>query len=100
MTAPEVQVYSTEENLHDRIVVMNYDEGIVAELACVDAKGNVFLTCATDHGDAIEVAYYLTNGEGYMWHYGSEATEENAMDYRALVDFKPTFPVYAIGAQS
>jgi hypothetical protein len=99
MSADIVQCFSTEEDLHDRIVVMNYDEGIVAELACVDANGTVFLTCATEQGDLIGVSYYVTNAEGYMYHYGSEATEENTTDYRTLIKWKPEFPVYAIGAQ-
>ncbi|MGU3650633.1 hypothetical protein [Mycolicibacterium sp. A43C] len=98
MTPVTVQTFAAERDLHDRIAVMNYDEGIVAELACVDTSGAVFLTCATDQGDLIGVSYYRTSAEGYMYHYGSEATEANTTDYLALIDWKPKFPVYAIGA--
>jgi predicted GNAT superfamily acetyltransferase len=95
----EVRIFSTEEELHERITVMNYDEAVVAELACVDDAGTVFLTAATDQGDLIGISYYLTNAEGYMYHYGAEATEEDTTDYRTLMDWKPKFPVRAIGAR-
>lgn len=85
--------FDTREQLDAHLVDMNYEHGINPELACIDDAGAAFLACGTEQGDCMGIAYYVTNAEGYMYHYGTEwdADDED------LLTWVPTFPVRAIG---
>jgi hypothetical protein len=89
-----VETFDSREALEDKLFEMNYDDGVNPELACIDGRGTAFLACGTDHGDEMGIAYYLTNAEGYMYHYGAEC--EATEDVRRLLQWKPEFPVLAI----
>lgn len=89
-----LQTFDTREALESKLFGMN-DDGVLPELACVDAKGTAFLACGTDQGDEMGIAFYLTNAEGYMYHYCMECPSS---DIDNLIGWGPTFPVSAIGA--
>jgi hypothetical protein len=90
-----VKTFDTREALEAKLFAMNYDDGVIPQLACLDAFGTTFLACGTDQGDEMGIAYYITNAEGYMYHYCMECSSS---DIDNLISWVPTFPVSAIGA--
>lgn len=89
----EIMTFESRQVLEDKLLTMNYDDGVNPELACVDGHGQVFLACGTEQGDCMGIAYYLTNADGYMYHYGTEEKVD-----QELLQWIPAFPVVAIGA--
>lgn len=83
--------FVNREELDDYLLMLNYDMGISPELACIDKNQNVFLACGTEEGDAMGIAYYFTNEDGYMYHYGVEYDGD-----RSFRNWVPTFPVSAL----
>lgn len=79
------------ESLNDHLLTLNYDQGINPEMACIDKNQQAFLACGTEEGDSMGIAFYVTDAEGYMYHYGVEYDGD-----RSILDWTPQFPVHAL----
>lgn len=89
----KVFVFEEEKWLVEKLNVMNYEDGRSPEIALVDSIGTVFIAAGTEEGDAMGIAYYTTNAEGYMYHYGNDG---ELYDEDNIRDWKPTFPCFGI----